>query len=346
MNRKEVQSILEKYLEENRDVLTLTLAKKIYAKHPKIFKNVETVRNLIRTRRKANGNHGKSFGDQFKRPKKDIKEWMKQVQIEPKLTNLTPAKILVLDIETAPLKAYAWGKWQQNIGQDQLISDWFCLAISAKWLFEEEVMGFKLNKGELLREDDRRIVTKMHSLLNQADIVIAHNGRKFDIKKLNARFIYHDLTPPSPYQVIDTLLHARKQFAFTSNRLDDLGALLGVGRKIDTGGFKLWARVMSGDMSAMDEMSKYCGGDVSLLEEVYFQLRPWIKPHPNLGLFIGDNLERCPSCGSNDLKPEGYYYTYINQYNAFQCSNCGAWSRSRKTNVPIHDNAHLKSSIP
>ena len=32
-------------------------------------------------------------------------------------------KILILDIETAPLKAYVWSRWKQNIYLEQTISE-------------------------------------------------------------------------------------------------------------------------------------------------------------------------------------------------------------------------------
>lgn len=99
-------------------------------------------------------------------------------------------------------------------------------------------------------------------------------------------------------------------------------------------------------MEALDKMDHYCGGDVGLLEEVYLELRPWIKPHPNMGLFIGDDIARCPSCGSDDLKIDGYYRTYVNEYDAFRCGNCGSQSRSRKSNIKSSDFPNLKTSLP
>ena len=41
-------------------------------------------------------------------------------------------------------------------------------------------------------------------LIDKADIVIAHNGDKFDLRKLNTRFLFHELGTPSSYQSIDT----------------------------------------------------------------------------------------------------------------------------------------------
>lgn len=344
---KEYRDLVTDYCYKNPDMLTLTLAKLIYKNHPEIFSSVDNVRYMIMTRRRARGGvMGKSYDDSLIREQKPIQEWMKLVQKKPKLKKSPPAKILVFDIETAPINAYVWGLWNQNVGTNQIKSDWFMLCWSAKWLFEDKVHHDRLNSREVVKQDDKRISKSLWRLIDQADIVIAHNGDKFDIRKMNTRFILNGIKPPSPYQSIDTLKHARRRLSLSSNRLDYIAQVLGVGRKIDTGGFDLWDQSIKGNEEALKKMDEYCQRDVELLEEVYLELRPYIKPHPNIGLYIGDNLERCPSCGSENLEPRGYYYTYINQYDAFQCGNCDSWSRSRKTNTPLKDNGNVKTSLP
>lgn len=239
-------------------------------------------------------------------------------------------KILILDIETAPLKSYVWGIWNVNLGHslNMLESDWFMLTWSAKWLFDGKVMSDKLTPKEVNKEDDKRICKSLWALLEEADVVIAHNGVKFDIKRINTRFLKNGLTPPMPYMVIDTLLHARKRFNITSNKLNYIGKFLGLGEKLDTGGFDLWKRCMEGDEEALTEMEVYNIQDVVLLEDVYLALLPYIKPHPNVALFIAEDVHACPSCGSQELKWEGKYSTYANTYDAFRCK-CGSIGRSR-----------------
>lgn len=240
-------------------------------------------------------------------------------------------KILVFDIETAPLKSYVWGIWNVNLGHslNMLESDWFMLTWSAKWLFDDKVMSDKLTSEEVLNEDDKRISKSLWDLLEEADVVVAHNGLKFDIKRINTRFLKNGLTPPMPYQVIDTLIHARRRFNITSNKLNYIGKFLGLGEKLDTGGFDLWKRCMQGEEEALTEMETYNIQDVRLLEDVYLALLPYIKPHPNVGLFVKEDVHSCPSCGSHDLKWEGTYTTYANQYDAFRCGGCGSIGRSR-----------------
>jgi len=238
--------------------------------------------------------------------------------------------ILILDIETAPIKASVWGLWNQNIYIDQIISDWFMLTWSAKWLNSPNVMSNKLTSTEALNEDDSRIVKNLWNLLNDADIVIAHNGEKFDIPKIKARCLIHNLPPTSFYQQIDTLKVARKEFGFSSNKLDHLAKQLGVGCKIKTT-FELWTKCVNGDENALSEMSTYNDEDVRVLERVYMKLRPYIKNHPNVTLF--DDVvtaHRCPTCGGVHLVEEDYYYTTVGQFQVYRCTDCKALSRGRK----------------
>lgn len=241
------------------------------------------------------------------------------------------AKILLLDIETAPMVAYLWSKWQNGISDDFIISDWFVLSWAAKWLFEEEVLSDKLTAEELLQKDDQRIIVNIWELLDKADIVIAHNLHKFDEKKLKTRFLKHGLKTPSPYQTIDTLLHLRKQFGITSNKLDYVARnFLEIEGKMETPK-GLWQRCMEGDYSALELMDDYCQQDVRVLEEVYLRIRGWIKPHPNLALFAVSDDRTCPACGSEDNeKTLTDYVTYVNIYEAYRCTNCSHTYRSRK----------------
>lgn len=256
------------------------------------------------------------------------------------------AKILVFDIETAPHKAYVWKFWKENVGQNQVISDWFCLTWSAKWLFEDNVISAKLTPDEAKNEDDERIIRRIWSLLDEADVVIAHNALRFDIPRLNTRFLQYGLNPPSPYDIIDTLAHCKKRFSFSSNRLNYINAVLGLEVKAETGGFDLWAQCMEGNPLALKTMEDYNIQDVKILEDLYLKLRPWIKPHPNVGLFVEDNIIACPSCGHHELESCGTYNTYVNTYEALRCKNCGSVNRSRKPITNKTKSANIIVSTP
>lgn len=256
-------------------------------------------------------------------------------------------KILIFDLETAPLRAYVWRLWKENVNpvNGQLQSQWFMLSWSAKWLFEERVMSDVLTPDEVLNEDDSRLTKSIYELINEADIVISHNAHYFDIPILNTRFLLNGLRPPKPYIIIDTLREAKKHFKFESNKLDYLGKILGLGQKIATS-FSLWENCLKGDKESLDYMVKYNEQDVLLLEDVYLALRPYIKSHPNLNLYIDLDVERCPTCLSDNLEWDSVYVTSANRYHAFRCGACGSVGRSRLSNLDKDRKKSLTLSVP
>jgi predicted RNA-binding Zn-ribbon protein involved in translation (DUF1610 family) len=330
--------IVKEYLELYPNMKSLTLAKKIFEENSGVFAHIEATRKVVNYYRGSNGNK-----DREKLKYRKHQQPLNYDTTNTKMEKIqTSAKVLILDIETAPISAYVWGIWNQNVHLPQIKTDWFCLTWAAKWLFEDKVYSAKLKPEEVLRQDDKRIMEGIWKLVNEADIVIAHNAEKFDIPKLNSRFILNGLNPPLPYQVIDTLRHIRRQFGFTSNKLDYVNKLLNLERKKETS-FELWDNCMKGDRKALKEMEDYNVQDVRILEETYLQIRPWIKPHPNMGLFILDETEhRCPSCGSGELKDQGKCYnTSANIYELFRCENCNSVSRKRLGAATIKQKRHL-----
>lgn len=244
------------------------------------------------------------------------------------------AKILILDIETAPVKAYVWRMWKENISLDQVISNWFMLSWSAKWLGENEIMSDVLTGKEALEENDERIVYSIWKLLNEAQIVIAHNGIKFDLPKIQSRFIIHGFPPTTPYKQIDTLKVAKQQFGFSSNKLDALATYFNIENKIGTD-FQLWKDCLDGNEQALSYMCKYNEMDVLILEKVYLRLRPYIKGHVNIGLFE-DKSNVCPHCGSENILPIDGQFSYNNTTltELYRCQDCKAVSRGAKNIYP------------
>lgn len=243
-------------------------------------------------------------------------------------------KILIFDLETLPLLAYIWGVWNQNIQPAMMNRDVKSKAIvtwSAKWLNDSKMMSDSMTTKEALIQDDERIVRSLWELIDEADVLIAHNGVRFDVPVFNTRCLLYGLTPPSPYKIIDTLLVARKQFDLPHNKMDYIADVLGIEHKILTT-FDLWRGCMMGNQKDLDYMQKYNDKDVFILEEIYIKLRPWIKNHPNFNLF-NDKVGCCPTCGAeNTLKKNGKYQTTVNKYQSFRCSVCGSFSRTGKSN--------------
>jgi len=237
-------------------------------------------------------------------------------------------RTLLFDIETMANLGFVWGKYEQNVIQYE--KEWYMLSFAYKWLGEKETYvrslpDFKGYKGG--DSTEKKLIGSLWSLFNEADIIIAHNGNSFDIKKANAKFIEHGFAPPSPYKQIDTKLVARKYFNFNSNKLDDLAKILGLGRKIDTGGFDLWLGCHTGDMKSWKKMCIYNKHDVVLLEEVYLKMRSWMVNHPHVGT-LSDEKESCPNCGKHALNRRGYAIRgNATRVRRLQCCSCGAWTQ-------------------
>lgn len=249
--------------------------------------------------------------------------------IERPVEEKKEAKILVFDIENAPILAYVWNTkvWNTTVLPEQIKQDWYMLTWAAKWLNKEEIFTAKLTPKEAKKANDKRIVKMLWDLFDEADIVIAHNAQKFDIPMANTRFIKHGLVPPSPYRYVDTLKTAKKSFRMTYNKLDYIGGFFELGHKDHTE-FDLWVKCMEGNETKLQQMLDYNVRDVILLEDVYLKLRGWTKSHPNINLYQ-DTDYCCSNCGSDKLtKLHGKeYVTNTQRYYAFRCNECGAISR-------------------
>lgn len=242
-----------------------------------------------------------------------------------KIHDAVKPTIYLFDIESSPIKGYTWGLYEQNV--IKVLEDWYMLAFSVKELDGKQLTrilpdypNYRRDKG-----NDKELVKEMWQYFDKADILIAHNGDSFDIKKCYDRFSYWGLPPPSPFKKIDTLKVARKHFKFTSNKLNDLGEHLGLGKKVRTGGFDLWEDCMDGDMKAWRLMRKYNAADVILLERLYKKLRPYIDNHPLTKMKHRDSLPACDNCGARKLQSRGTAWRLGKKVGRYQCDGCGHW---------------------
>lgn len=264
------------------------------------------------------------------------------------------ARILTLDIETAPIVANVWGLWKVNVGLNQIICDWCILSYSAKWLGESEVL-YRDNRGQGASpvtqdvgvRDDSALLLELHALLNTADIVVAQNGVRFDSKKINARFLVAGLPPVRPYKIVDTMLIAKEVALFTSNRLAWLSEALTPTVKSEHKkfpGFELWTECLADNPEAWQEMEEYNKIDVVSTEQLYLRLRPWTRTHPNVAAYDTDDTMRCPVCGGEHLQKRGTYVTNAGKYLRYVCTSCHAWSRTRYTNNTMSKRKSLLGS--
>ena len=256
------------------------------------------------------------------------------------------AKVLIFDIETAPMLGYVWGLWENNVGLNQVFKDWHVLSWSAKWLGDAPSKVMYSDQRNVKNiEDDSKLLSGIWKLLDEADVVITQNGDSFDVKKLNARFILNGFRPPSSYRRIDTKKLAQKHFNFTSNKLEYMTDKLCVQYKKlkHTGfqGFDLWKECLAGNIKAWKEMEKYNKYDVLSLEELFTKLIPWDNT-VDFNLYHNDEENEC-KCGSTDFSKNGFYYTASGKFQKYKCKDCGSETRDRTNLLSKNKRSSLKN---
>lgn len=227
-------------------------------------------------------------------------------------------KLLTFDIETSPNLAMVWGLFNQNVSLSQLRETTEVMSWAAKWYGERTVHSADWR--------DPDYMVQFWKLLDEADAVVTYNGNSFDIKHVQRHFVEHGMGKPSPYAKIDLLAVVRKNFRFTSNKLDHVCEKLIGKKKTPHTGFQLWLDCIAGDEKAWNLMNKYCRNDVVITEKLYTKLLGWIDPHPSVPLRDG-KTEGCPNCGGFSRQQRGYACTATRRYLQYRCNGCGRWYR-------------------
>lgn len=244
------------------------------------------------------------------------------------------AKILYIDIETAPKIAYVWNFFKTNISPKQVLDHGYIMSFSAIWNDDTED---KIIYSENRSDDDAGILSDLIDLLDEADVVIGQNVAKFDCKSINGRALVAGLQPPSPYKVVDTYLCAKNFFKFESNSLEYLTKILKVeNAKTDHAkypGWELWLQCLKQNDDAWNEMRKYNIQDTIAVRQVYLKMRPWITNHANIAVHQESESHSCPKCNSTSLTRRGFAFTNVGKYQRYKCNGCGGWCRTRFTEL-------------
>lgn len=226
-------------------------------------------------------------------------------------------KIIIWDIETSLSMMAGFSLYPNYIPHTNLLKDTHIVCVCWKELGKKRV-----HSVSTYTFDDKKLCQKIRDEFQDADLLIAHNGDKFDLKTLNSRLMVNNIEPLGPLVTLDTLKEVKKIARFSSNKLDYLGKVLCGHRKLKTDS-ELWLRVLRGEKKAVNEMVRYCKQDVLLLEEVYLKIRKYIKGHPVLHPHKGEVV--CPICGSKHATKDGVRRTKSGiLYQRYRCQDCGS----------------------
>lgn len=256
-------------------------------------------------------------------------------------------KILILDIETLPAEALVFDLWTP-VNVDFITEHPTILCIQYKWLGDKGVKVFSVldgkefDVGTMRTKKTPKIITHQRNdfflsmqigkILKEADMIVTKNGKKFDMKWINARRSIHGLSPLPPVPHFDIEEKVKGKYKFISRKLSYLAKIYGITEKLKTD-IRWWVGASKGIVTDIKNIIHYGKGDIHTTEELFLKIRADFPALLNKNI---DSLHRCcPSCGSKNLKSEGFRVNSTGKYRRLHCMSCGHWSQERASSIKI-----------
>jgi DNA-directed RNA polymerase subunit M/transcription elongation factor TFIIS len=253
-------------------------------------------------------------------------------------------KILYIDIENSRMvvEFETYSLYNNDVIHPRHIKhDWYITCAAWAWLDAKKqkvgkietvaVNDFKTYKKDF--RDDRGVVKKLHKVLSEADLIVGHNSDKFDLKKINYKFIKHGLPTIDLPATVDTLKVAKKYAGASSNRLYYLAREFGVSMKIDLPS-SVMHQADNGCEKSLKKVIAYNKGDIRAGAGVYFKLLPHIKNHPNIDKLMGRKVKKerpnCQNCGSKKVQSNGLRTTKAGRFRYYRCHDCGSSTKGER----------------
>lgn len=215
-------------------------------------------------------------------------------------------RVTYFDTERAPLLGWFWELGEQRIHYGQIVQhDFFT---SCQWQYDDgKVQEYSLLDNPNFDKDpmnDLVVVKKMREIMENTDVLVAHNGRRFDWPKFKAKMIYHRLKPVRKPHIFDTLTEARTS-SFVSNKLGNLAKLLKTIEKLDnpTDFGKLVFGSIKERRAEIKKSVKYGLGDIPALKEIFYVLHPYSENRINIKTL--SEPCSCPRCKSDNIGTRG-----------------------------------------
>lgn len=241
---------------------------------------------------------------------------------------MSKPKVLFYDIETTPLQVWTFSLGKTVLSHKQLVEGKYSAydIISISYMWEHENKAHVLDWG-WDKQDSSKMIKEFDKVLKQADIAIAQNGDRFDIKHLNTLRLIKNL-PPFPESLMstdDTLKQMKKYFYFPSYSLDYVSKLFDLGGKMKMD-LQDWVNIVEKkDKKSFDRMLRYNKKDVRDLKKLYKKIEPHIIPKLNKAMFT-DNEMACRTCGSSNIHKNGTRVLGNTKYQTFYCRSHGGYA--------------------
>lgn len=210
-------------------------------------------------------------------------------------------EVVFLDIETSINMFYAFRTGNQFLNIDQLEEPTKILTVAWGSMYDlytskkrgVSSVGNHHFKRQFRKDprDDTELLRRIWSVLDNAKVVVAHNGR-FDEGWLRGRFLELGWKQPSRFSLVCTYQGLRR-YNMSSKKLDFLSKYLVGTAKIPTE-IAMWIACTKGDVKAFELMEKYNIGDVyDTLFKVYMRTCQY---YPDYAVDFTDWSLNVPQC--------------------------------------------------
>lgn len=254
------------------------------------------------------------------------------------MSKIKKPKILFMDLETSPLKAYIWQPGKQYVGHKQLVKGhdmWGIICVTYCWNDGKPAKSIDWGYNQ---QNTLRVVEKFDEIIKRADHVIGKNSDRFDNKMINSCRMLSGLPGmPEWIKYTDDLeKHMRKHFRLPSQSLDYISHKLGLGGKIKME-FQDWIDIVEkteNGRESFNKMIKYGKKDVEDTRQLWYTLSEHFEPKFNMNTYDSSNGDRCryEDCGSYHLLNNGTRILNRIRYQQYICGDCGRYAGRKPVN--------------
>lgn len=245
-------------------------------------------------------------------------------------------KIVLLDLETCPVPEEVFkrlpsiGMWNGRTFKAELHTI-LSFGYKIEGVHDKAVCVNAWEFGDSM--DDAALVSFIYETLKDADQIVGHNSKQFDLKVINTRLLHYGMPPlAKDIKHVDTKISAKK-LSLYSNSLANVAKFFGVQDKMTfTNKWDMWVRFAFGKETDKDRkvMDEYCKADVDVLHAIYEKLMPFHGNNMVNRNQFSDGRGVCPSCGSTRLQKHGTKRTKTKEYQRLLCQDCGSVSQQSK----------------
>ena len=168
-----------------------------------------------------------------------------------------------------------------NLGGDTGVILCACVESSMKpgkiiTLRSDDMAAEDWNAGR--RGNDKPLVKELANILSDHDILVAHNGTRFDVPFIRTRLMRWGLKKFPDQKIIDPLSLALRKLRLERNSLGRLSDLLGIEERKTPLDLSVWTdAVLNGTRRSMNLIVEHCIADVKVLTACLEFVKPYIK---------------------------------------------------------------------